>query len=58
LLVIPGIGFLLDTWVGLAIGAVLYVRSRLFSVKEEKDLEDAFSSEYREYRAKVILPWL
>lgn len=58
LLVIPGIGFILDTWAGLAIGAVLYAFSRRFSVKEERKLEEVFSSQYREYRAKVLLPWL
>lgn len=58
LLVIPGIGFVLDTWVGIAIGAVLYACSRLFAVKEERSLEEAFSTKYLEYRASVIFPWL
>jgi protein-S-isoprenylcysteine O-methyltransferase Ste14 len=58
LLVLPGIGFVLDTWVGLGIGMVLYGFSRLFAVKEERNLETAFPAEYRVYRAKVLLPWL
>lgn len=58
LLVIPGCGFVLDTWVGPAIGAVLYVASRIFSPREERTLESSFPSEYRSYRARVILPWL
>jgi protein-S-isoprenylcysteine O-methyltransferase Ste14 len=58
LLVLPGIGFVLDTWVAIAIGVVLYVCSRLFSVKEERKLEEVFPSEYRLYRDRVILPWL
>jgi protein-S-isoprenylcysteine O-methyltransferase Ste14 len=58
LLVLPGIGFVLDTWIGLGIGMILYGFSRLFSVKEERNLEEAFPTEYRAYRAKVVLPWL
>lgn len=58
LLVIPGCGLVLDTWVGPAIGAVLYVSSRIFSPREEKMLESLFPAEYPSYRARVILPWL
>jgi protein-S-isoprenylcysteine O-methyltransferase Ste14 len=58
LLVIPGCGLLLDTWVGFAIGAVLYVSNRIFSVREEKLLEGFFPKEYAEYRRRVLLPWL
>jgi len=58
LLVIPGCGLVLDSWVGFAIGAVLYVSSRLFAVREERQLAQAFPTEYPAYRARVILPWL
>ncbi len=58
LLVIPGVGFILNTWIGVGIGIILYIFSRLFSVKEEKELNDTFSNEYRLYRSKVLLPWL
>ena len=58
LLVIPGCGLLLDTWVGFAIGAVLYASTRIFSVREEKLLEGIFPKEYADYRRKVLLPWL
>ncbi len=58
LLVLPGIGFVLDTWVGIGIGVVLYVCSRLLSVREERKLEHDFQEEYRMYRQKVFLPWL
>jgi len=58
LLVIPGISFVLDTWVGFAIGIVLYVFSRIFSGREEKELGKTFGPEYDAYRAKVLLPWL
>ncbi len=58
LLVIPGLGLVLDTWVGFAIGAVLYASSRIFAPKEERLLEKYFPVEYPAYRAKVLLPWL
>ncbi len=58
LLVIPGTGLLFDTWVGFAIGAVLYVSSRIFSVREDRNLEEAFGEEYRRYRERVMVRWL
>jgi protein-S-isoprenylcysteine O-methyltransferase Ste14 len=58
ILVIPGIGFLFDTWVGLAIGAILYSISRIFRGQEDNKLNDIFSEEYQTYRSKVLIPWL
>jgi len=58
LLVIPGTGFLLDTWVGLIIGLVLYMFSRIYAVLEEKKLEEAFPTTYQSYRDKIVFPWL
>jgi protein-S-isoprenylcysteine O-methyltransferase Ste14 len=58
LLVFPGIGFVVDTWLGIALGAVLYVSTRIFSRAEEKILAGIFPAEYPAYRAKVLLPWL
>jgi protein-S-isoprenylcysteine O-methyltransferase Ste14 len=58
LLVVPGIGLVLDSWVGAGIGAVLYVASRLFSPREEEILEKVFPSDYAAYRRKVLIPWL
>lgn len=58
LLVFPGVGLVLDTWLGFALGAVLYVSSRIFSPSEEKLLAKYFPKEYPAYRGKVLLPWL
>lgn len=58
LLVIPGIGFAFDTWVGIAIGGVMYMSSRRFSVAEDKMLAESFPDEYKSYRANVLIPWL
>jgi protein-S-isoprenylcysteine O-methyltransferase Ste14 len=58
LLVFPGIGLVLDTWLGPALGIILYVSSRLFAGAEGAMLEKVFPKEYPAYRAKVLLPWL
>jgi len=58
LLVCPGVGLVLDTWLGPALGAVLYVSSRIFERTEEKSLAADFPKEYPAYRERVILPWL
>jgi protein-S-isoprenylcysteine O-methyltransferase Ste14 len=58
LLVLPGVGLVLDTWLGFALGAVLYAASRIFSPREEKLLAKYFPAEYPAYRARVLLPWL
>jgi protein-S-isoprenylcysteine O-methyltransferase Ste14 len=58
LLVLPGLGLLLSTWLGPALGVILYIASRLFSRSEEKMLASIFPAEYPAYRARVLLPWL
>jgi protein-S-isoprenylcysteine O-methyltransferase Ste14 len=58
LLVIPGVGLLLDTWLGFAVGVVLYGSARLFAPAEERDLAARFPQDYPAYRKRVILPWL
>jgi protein-S-isoprenylcysteine O-methyltransferase Ste14 len=58
LLVLPWIGFLLDTWLGVLIGIVIYLGSRRFALEEEKALSEAFGTAWDEYRRKVRIPWL
>ena len=58
LLVIPGCGFVLDTWLGPALGLILYGAARMFAGAEEKFLAVRFPEEYRRYRQRVLLPWL
>lgn len=58
LLVLPWTGFLLDTWLGLLIGAVLYVGSRLFAPEEERALSRTFGTAWDDYVHRVKLPWL
>jgi protein-S-isoprenylcysteine O-methyltransferase Ste14 len=42
LLVLPWAGFLLDTWLGAAIGLVMYVASRRYAPLEEAGLAETF----------------
>lgn len=58
LLVLPGVGLLFDSWLGFALGLVLYLASRRFAPREERELEKQFPDEYPAYRKRVLLPWL
>ena len=58
LLVLPWLGFLLNSWLGIVLGAALYLASRRFSPAEEADLAARFGSRWDAYRARVLLPWL
>jgi protein-S-isoprenylcysteine O-methyltransferase Ste14 len=58
LLVLPWVGFLLDTWLGALIGIVMYVASRRYAPEEEAVLSDTFGAEWDEYRRSVRIPWL
>ena len=58
LLVLPWIGFLLDTWLGASIGIVLYVASRTYAPAEEEALAATFGPAWEAYCATVKLPWL
>jgi len=58
LLVLPWIGFLLNTWLGVLIGIVLYIASRVFWPEEEAILSKTFGAAWDEYCHKVKIPWL
>jgi len=58
LLVLPWIGFLFNTWLGVLIGIVLYIGSRLFSPEEEEILSKTFGAAWDDYCNKVKIPWL
>ena len=42
LLVIPGCGLLCDSWLGFALGLILYVSVRVFAPREERELAARF----------------
>jgi len=58
LLVLPWIGFLLNSWLGLLIGIVIYIGSRLYSPDEDKLLSQTFGAAWDEYNGQVKIPWL
>jgi protein-S-isoprenylcysteine O-methyltransferase Ste14 len=58
LLVLPWVGFLLNTWLGALIGVVVYVGSRRFAPQEEQKLAEAFGAEWDAYCRRVKVPWL
>jgi protein-S-isoprenylcysteine O-methyltransferase Ste14 len=58
LLVVPWVGFLLNTWLGVVIGLVMYLASRRFAPEEEATLARAFGPAWERYRAGVKAPWL
>ena len=57
-LVLPWAGFLLDTWLGALLGAVLNVASRVFAGEEEAELARTFGDRWDRYAASVKIPWL
>jgi protein-S-isoprenylcysteine O-methyltransferase Ste14 len=58
LMVLPWAGFLLNTWLGALIGAILYIGSRMFAPKEEKELSKTFGPAWVNYAGAVKIPWL
>jgi protein-S-isoprenylcysteine O-methyltransferase Ste14 len=58
LLVLPWLGFLLDTWLGVPVGVVMYAASRIFAPAEERELSQHFGSAWTQYCAAVKIPWL
>jgi protein-S-isoprenylcysteine O-methyltransferase Ste14 len=58
ILVLPWAGFLCNTWLGAAVGLVVYAGSRIYAVTEEEQLAKIFGAEWEVYRRSVKLPWL
>ena len=58
LLVVPCIGFLLNSWLGIAVGLVMYASSRRYAPLEERALAETFGTTWDEYTAHVRIGWL
>jgi protein-S-isoprenylcysteine O-methyltransferase Ste14 len=58
LLVLPWAGFLLNTWLGVVLGIVLYVGDRLYAPEEEAGLAATFGRRWEAYSRSVLLPWI
>jgi protein-S-isoprenylcysteine O-methyltransferase Ste14 len=48
LFVLPWIGFLFDTWLGVLIGIIMYIGSRIFLRGEEEILSKTFGAAWDE----------
>jgi protein-S-isoprenylcysteine O-methyltransferase Ste14 len=57
-LVLPWVGFLFNTWLGVVIGIIEHIGSRIFSREEEELLSKIFGAAWDEYCSKVKIPWL
>jgi protein-S-isoprenylcysteine O-methyltransferase Ste14 len=58
LLVLPWLGFLLNSWLGLALGIVLYAAARRYEGAEEESLAREFGPAWDDYRDRVLIGWL
>jgi protein-S-isoprenylcysteine O-methyltransferase Ste14 len=58
LLVLPWVGFLCNSWLGLIIGAAFFAGRMLFAPEEEKLLSNEFGTEWETYKKEVAIPWL
>jgi protein-S-isoprenylcysteine O-methyltransferase Ste14 len=57
LLVLPWIGFLLNSWLGVVLGLVLYAATRIFAPEEEAALSLSFGARWEAYERGVLMPW-
>jgi protein-S-isoprenylcysteine O-methyltransferase Ste14 len=58
LLVLPWVGFLLDSWLGALVGLAFYAGSRRIAPAEEVELAQRFGPAWTAYTHTVKLPWL
>jgi protein-S-isoprenylcysteine O-methyltransferase Ste14 len=58
LLVIPWVGILFNTWLGIIIGAVVFIGSGIYAPEEEKILAKIFGERWDRYCTKVLIKWL
>jgi protein-S-isoprenylcysteine O-methyltransferase Ste14 len=58
LLVLPWLGFLLNTWLGAVLGIVMYLAARKYAAEEEAELAKTFGPAWDDYCATVKIPWL
>jgi hypothetical protein len=58
LLVLPWAGFLVNSWLGAAIGVVMYVGCRIFAPAEGVELSRQFGEDWAKYCSSVKIPWL
>jgi protein-S-isoprenylcysteine O-methyltransferase Ste14 len=58
LVVLPWLGVLLNSWLGVVLGIVMYLATRRYGPEEEADLARTFGESWEAYRQSVKIPWL
>jgi protein-S-isoprenylcysteine O-methyltransferase Ste14 len=58
LMVLPWLGFVLNTWLGVVVGIVMYIGSRVYAPAEDAELARTFGSSWAAYAKSVKIPWL
>jgi protein-S-isoprenylcysteine O-methyltransferase Ste14 len=58
LLVIPWVGLLCNSWLGIFLGFIVYIGSRIYSPEEERILAKIFGENWDKYCRKVMIKWL
>ena len=58
LLVIPWVGLLFNSWLGIFLGFIVYIGSRIYSPEEERILAKIFGENWDKYCRKVMIKWL
>lgn len=58
LLVLPATGLLFGTWLGVALGMVMYAATRRYAPAEERALAEEFGARWDDYERRVLIPWL
>ena len=58
LLVVPSVGLMLNTWLGVVIGITLFIILRVYAREEEQKMSNMFGDVWTEYTKKVKIPWL
>ena len=58
LLVVPWLGFMLNTWLGVVIGITLFIILRTYVREEEQKMLNMFGSAWTEHTQKLIIRWL
>jgi hypothetical protein len=54
LLILPWVGFMCNTWLGVVLGIVVYIGSRIYSPEEEKLLSKIFGVEWENAHIKSL----
>jgi protein-S-isoprenylcysteine O-methyltransferase Ste14 len=58
LLVLPWGGIMLNSWLGIVVGMLVYKGMKIYAPEEEILMAKTFGKEWDEYQKRVLLPWV